>query len=528
MLLLLVLACHHPPETAPPDDTAGPDSGDSGDSGESGESADTAATLCPDGTPPRPFDPGGDGADHGALAGDLTVPTRDGDWTLSEAWTGCDSVVFLGVPSSSASYLSTLMDADPRRLFQRGPRDVHYVLFADGNDDHRAALAALIDGAIDSLDAEDAAWWHDHVHLATGRSGTLDGWAGELLQRYEYPLFGIDRAQRVREMGYLADPLDNWESTDWSYLGEEVNLYQFEHTRQATLDAEQARVVRVWDGVLVGGKEWGTGFETVDLGEAAAGATRVDVDLTLGCGGPWYEACPAWDTVNWLFVCDADGTNCTELARLVTGYWRGGRWVMDGTALLDRLQGEASFLYQGGEVRYLTLDLRFWDDGSGRVPLSSTQVWWDIYAFWDDAWNASHQDHVFTPPPDATKVELVYAVTGHGADRAGCAEFCVSRHEFTVNGGVPIVTEYSDAGSQNGCRDRVATGGVLPNQAGTWTYGRAGWCPGQGVEPVRVDISDQVVFGAENLLDYTAFHGDETARNTEANFDPSVVLVYSR
>lgn len=36
------------------------------------------------------------------------------------------------------------------------------------------------------------------------------------------------------------------------------------------------------------------------------------------------------------------------------------------------------------------------------------------------------------------------------------------------------------------------------------------------------------MFGAENLLDYTAFHGDETARNSEANFDPSVVLVYSR
>ena len=31
--------------------------------------------------------------------------------------------------------------------------------------------------------------------------------------------------------------------------------------------------------------------------------------------------------------------------------------------------------------------------------------------------------------------------------------------------------------------------GVVPNQYGTWPYGRAGWCPGQQVEWWEVDVT---------------------------------------
>jgi len=36
------------------------------------------------------------------------------------------------------------------------------------------------------------------------------------------------------------------------------------------------------------------------------------------------------------------------------------------------------------------------------------------------------------------------------------------------------------AGTLWGCADRVAQGSV-PNEHGTWQYGRAGWCDGQQV-----------------------------------------------
>ena len=46
--------------------------------------------------------------------------------------------------------------------------------------------------------------------------------------------------------------------------------------------------------------------------------------------------------------------------------------------------------------------------------------------------------------------------------------------------------------------------GVIPNQYGTWGYGRAGWCPGQDVAPYVVDITDYVIAGEENVIDYEA------------------------
>ena len=70
-------------------------------------------------------------------------------------------------------------------------------------------------------------------------------------------------------------------------------------------------------------------------------------------------------------------------------------------------------------------------------------------------------------------------VAGHGYDQNQCAEFCSSGHHFTVNGREHVLT-FSTAGTHWGCADRVAAGSV-PNEHGTWQYGRAGWCDGQQV-----------------------------------------------
>lgn len=46
-------------------------------------------------------------------------------------------------------------------------------------------------------------------------------------------------------------------------------------------------------------------------------------------------------------------------------------------------------------------------------------------------------------------------------------------------------------GSPLGCAMRVPEGGV-PNEHGTWLYGRGGWCDGLQVDPWRTDITAQV------------------------------------
>ena len=50
----------------------------------------------------------------------------------------------------------------------------------------------------------------------------------------------------------------------------------------------------------------------------------------------------------------------------------------------------------------------------------------------------------------------------------------------------------------------VISQGVVPNQYGTWGYGRAGWCPGMDVDPYIADITDYVSLGDDNVIDYNA------------------------
>ena len=127
--------------------------------------------------------------------------------------------------------------------------------------------------------------------------------------------------------------------------------------------------------------------------------------------------------------------------------------------------------------------------------------------------NPSYDDNrppqVFSIPPNATKVEFVSYITGHGWGSTGtfnCAEFCNSKHIFTVNGGVhEFETAYPEAGDNDYCMEPgTIAQGVKPNQYGTWGYGRAGWCPGQDVHPVITDITDYISTGEENVIDYDA------------------------
>ena len=115
----------------------------------------------------------------------------------------------------------------------------------------------------------------------------------------------------------------------------------------------------------------------------------------------------------------------------------------------------------------------------------------------------------FSIPENATKIEFVAYITGHGWGNNtcyNCCEFCNSRHIFTANGGTfEFDIDFPNASSSNYCMSLGAISeGTIPNQYGTWGYGRAGWCPGQDVAPFVTDITDHIIIGEENILDYDA------------------------
>jgi hypothetical protein len=101
----------------------------------------------------------------------------------------------------------------------------------------------------------------------------------------------------------------------------------------------------------------------------------------------------------------------------------------------------------------------------------------------------------FSVPAGVRKVELVATITGHGfgAGRDNCAEFCDHTHHFTLNGR-EFVRSQPHVGETDGCVAQVPAG-VVPNQYGTWPFGRGGWCPGLDVAPWVVDVTDALVPG---------------------------------
>ena len=55
----------------------------------------------------------------------------------------------------------------------------------------------------------------------------------------------------------------------------------------------------------------------------------------------------------------------------------------------------------------------------------------------------------------------------------------------------------------------------MPNQAGTWWYGRNGWCPGQEVQPWVEDITGDVTPGETTTVTYQALRNEREPDSTD-------------
>ena len=199
---------------------------------------------------------------------------------------------------------------------------------------------------------------------------------------------------------------------------------------------------------------------------------------------------PAPPTGRWL-----------EVARVITTYHREARWVIDASHALPWLQegGERTVRFENSQSTNVTIRFRF---SKRDKPAAPREV---VDLFTGGGFNTAYNDREpieVDIPSDAAKVEIVSLITGHGMAERNCAEFCEHSHHFTVNG-----TEFSEVfdqpGNQSGCAETVGEG-TVPNQPGTWWYGRGGWCPGREVAPTVTDVTDQVTPGETATLTYHA------------------------
>ncbi len=486
-----------------------------------GDGTDAAPTVCEQlGLPARPWADAPDDPSLFATAADLTFETLDGVWTLREHWTGCEVLMFVqDAPRQVDDWAGPLWSRDVRSLLSRSPRNVHWFFVStqvvgSARLEALAALATEVDAALGAMSEEDRAWWSERIHYLPARARELPGWLGALMTSPGWGV-GVDRFQRLRFIGSYGDSgrydaAHGWFRANLALAANEVRYYNFEAEREARLAAEDAVVVRLFDGTAISDPGWTgvPGYAEVELPDAAtmAGFDGLELDLTLACvGAGEYGDCPAWDYDVLLYLCDtAEPDRCdTWLGHWITTYHRWGRWVHDVSGLLPLLAGGGTrrFAFYTTQPYEVTLDLRFLRRGAAARPVEAHFLWsgGDFNADYD----ALHPPLTVAVPADAVRVELATVLTGHGgADPGNCAEFCDMNHHFVVNGHDNL-RRFPEAGTESDCMSKVDEG-TVPNQYGTWWYGRTGWCPGKEVPLHVLDVTDQLTLGADNTLEYTA------------------------
>jgi len=261
------------------------------------------------------------------------------------------------------------------------------------------------------------------------------------------------------------------------------------------------------------------------------GFNKLELDFALGCDGTLDSDCSVWDHVISLTLLGCSdsmlgnepGGDPSELGRWITTFRRRvGRWRTDATSLFPMIWGQEN--NEGGERTCsfqiqtesepwrstLNLLLSRDDEKDGAFPTRVEEVVYpNTQVNFDSRLYNENRTYTFSVDSDTTKrVTLRALITGHG----NC-EFLPTSHWWSLNGGDKSYDSsdvqydnYMEAGMDFGCADRSHEGAV-PNEHGTWYYGRNGWCDGMQVEPLEFDITKDIMEG-ENVLEYGAFSYD--------------------
>lgn len=478
-----------PPTTSPgptTPTTPTPTTAPTGDTGAPPPAVDCAAL----GLPVRAWQGDGQGWAPEALAGDVVASTTRGPFVLSEVWQGCEDVLILPDTFAQEGTDPWTEGAVKRLVDDLPPHTLLLVGALDGDP----SFVAEAEGWLAAAGIVDRAWVIDEP--LTG----LDGWLGAAMRGSPFG-FGVDRQQQVRYVGSLAYVDDYNAAIGWwdgrlEMAAHEVLYWDFLHDRQLDLDARPAEVVDLWQGEVLEDPGWAgvRGTVTVDLPADLSGYDTLEADLALGCGGVGEVGyCPAWDYLVYLYVCAEGETTCsTELGRWITTYHREGRWVHDLTPLLPLLDGgPTTFQFYTQQPYEVDLSLRLSTEG-GERPVGAVPLFrgGDLVA----GFNESIVPIQVDVPATATRVELATVISGHGqTGLLNCAEFCEIENRFFVGGDV-VEISYPIAGTDRGCEDDVPNG-TVPNQYGTWWFGRNGWCPGKEVPVARHDVTALVTPG---------------------------------
>ncbi|MEM6861926.1 MAG: peptide-N-glycosidase F-related protein [Myxococcota bacterium] len=504
----------------------------------------------------------------GEVAGDFTVNEVGGaSWNFRENFTGCESYVFvtyfppdldepIGLGPNATG--GAIFGSPVTEVVENTPLNSHFFFINDETDAELRSrrldvIQRRLELAIGELPAQEQDRQWARFHLVLDRASDIDGSVGAMLRDYlawrHTPASFVDLGERGMAPSpapyfFGIDRFQRWDAggSPAQFVGGSAHMRMasflplfYDHKAKIDDDSEALATQVVLLDQPVTERIF---VQTVELPDAdtMAGFDTLAFDVAVNCKERNVFACSEWDRIARIEHCsDETCESRQEVIRWITPYWRRGdrRWIMDASTLLGLVQdgGQQTFRIEMGPgwerktERDARMVLRLSNEGKSERAVGAIRIAGG--GSFNDAYN-DREPVPFQVPDDASRVELVSILSGHGQSAGNnCSEWCDHRHRYTINQqALPVIQSAPGIGSASGCGPAAAQG-VSPGQFGNWAPQRAYWCPGLPVDHIRQDITNLVTLGDENQFDYTATLGPSGAPGG-GNISLSVYVVWYR
>ncbi|MFK7935963.1 MAG: LamG-like jellyroll fold domain-containing protein [Saprospiraceae bacterium] len=258
------------------------------------------------------------------------------------------------------------------------------------------------------------------------------------------------------------------------------------------IDQETIRLV---DGVQHNfGSAGQTQFTNLIMPYDWSNSERLLMHISVDCPS---SGCDPWDQP--AFVSVLKNGEEFEIARFITPYRKAcGPWTVDVTDFKNLLTGEVAlktFIQVFGNSGWLlNIDLEVTEGTT--LPYQQLNLLWgeNYWVYGDPAISYDLPEKEVQINTNTQAAHFRLTMSGHGQGNTNnAAEFSNHTHQLMA-GGMALAEHnlWNDDCDQNAC----------DNQQGTWLFSRAGWCPGQAVNPFVYNLTNQFIPGTTLAIDY--------------------------
>ncbi len=270
----------------------------------------------------------------------------------------------------------------------------------------------------------------------------------------------------------------------------------FNNSTSTKVNSITGNTIRLMDGVQHSfGSSGRIHNSSVVLPADLSGYESILLHISLDCPS---SGCDPWDQPASVSAITNTGT--FEVARYITPYGIAcGPWTVDITDFKDVLQGPVdfrSFIQVWGVSGWMvTLDLEL-IEGNASKPFSKLSPLWetDYWVYGDPGLNDDLPVVNVDVEGNTEASHIRMTMSGHGQGNTdNAAEFSNVTHNFVANGSVFNAHNLWKPDCESN---------ICANQAGNWVFDRAGWCPGEAVEPYTVATTSVATPGSSASFDY--------------------------